>query len=587
MRPLRSLADVLSSLARTIAWPARRLAADRVIKKHGWVEVLVGGQVHAHRPRERLPPMLLRLLRRKEEPRVVLSRLERLVDELIADRHARGLLVKLQPIGGGWVDAVTIRAALDRLRAAGKQVLIHIGAEAGNRELLIATAGTRVLVPPASPIAAVGAAGSTLFVRDALAKAGVKLEVAAKGRYKSAPEQFTRMSRSETDLEQTRALVDALDGELLQAIASGRAIGLDRAQAMVDRCPMLGTEAEASGLCDGVAHDEDLLEEVKGLAGSAKVPELVPAGGYLRARELRPPFAWRKKSVGLVEVHGAIVDRGSPYLSHLERLAVQEAVVNDLRAALEDPQIGAVVLHVDSRGGSVTASDAIYAAVRRLDREKPVIACFGNVAASGGYYVACGARAIICSPLTITGSIGVFAMFPLWPKLARWLGVNHDVVKNRLHAAMYDPWKELGDEARGHAEREVTGMYDRFVDLVATARARPHEEIAAVAEGRVWTGRAAKDIGLIDGLGGISEAIARARTAAGRVRFEDEPVLVRSWHSQPRPHPPEARASELGVLLELMRGAPGAEVARELLALVLTRSAPTLPIVAHAPIEVN
>jgi protease-4 len=305
--------------------------------------------------------------------------------------------------------------------------------------------------------------------------------------------------------------------------------------------------------------------------------------------EMRPPWRRTKKHIGVVEVHGAIVDTGSPYLTYVDRLAVQQAVVNDLRAALEDPGIGAVILHVDSRGGSVTASDAIWSAVKRLDREKPVIACMGNVAASGGYYVACGARSIVCSPLTITGSIGVYAMYPVWPELARMIGVNHDVVKNRLHAAMYDPWREISEDARAHADREVAAMYDAFIGLVAEARGKTKEEIDAIAQGRVWSGRKAKALGLIDGLGGMEEALERAREAAPGVSFEEEPVLVHSWRNQGRPPPPDVSKnfalSELAH--EMLRLAPMGRVVEELALLSLTSKSRVLPVFAYAPFELS
>ena len=202
-------------------------------------------------------------------------------------------------------------------------------------------------------------------------------------------------------------------------------------------------------------------------------------------------------------------------------LAIDRAVVADLRGALEDPSINAVVLHVDSRGGSVTASDAIYSAVHRLDKEKPVVACFGDVSASGGYYVACGARSIVASPLTITGSIGVFAMIPTWPKLTEMLSVGHDVVKNRRHADLYDPWTGLREDERAFAQESVAAMYDAFISLVAESCGLTKEEVHAVAEGRVWSGKAARSHRLIDGVGGMDAC----RRDLGEQRLEHEIIV--------------------------------------------------------------
>jgi signal peptide peptidase SppA len=295
----------------------------------------------------------------------------------------------------------------------------------------------------------------------------------------------------------------------------------------------------------------------------------------------------KKKAVGVVEVHGAIVEQATMYGSYLDRLAVQKSVVSDLRAALEEPRIGAVVLHVDSRGGSVTASDAIYSAVQRLNREKPVIACFGDVSASGGYYVACGARAIVCSPLTLTGSIGVFAMYPTWPELGRRYGVGHDVIKNHAHAALYDPWTDMPAEAREHAEREVEAMYETFLALVAGARGRTRDQIHEVAQGRVWSGSAAHAAGLIDGLGGMPEAIERAKEGAPDLSFAEDPVIVRARGTLDRPDAPKKEdplPSSLAPLL-LARTTEGT-LLRELIALLLTTSR-GIPAVAWSPVSVD
>jgi protease IV len=569
-------------LIRLLFRPLRLRAKKRALREHGWIELHLEGAIHEFRPVPKLPPFVRRFLRREDEPRVVMSRLRKLVDELSIDPFAKGALVRIGFLGGGWASAAQIRAELDRLKQAGKTVVVHITSHAGNREMYVASAGTHLLMTPSGAIASVGASSSTLFVKDTLEKIGVKVEVASKGRYKSAPEQFTQNRRTPADLEQAKAIIDEVDRELVQAIASGRGISEADAETLIGRAPVLGTRAKEYGYCDRLARDEDLPEALKEITGAEKPPKMVGGGGYLELRDVSPLIERKKKYVGIVEVHGAIADRGSPYAPYFGHLAVQKAVVNDLRAALEDREIGAVVLHVDSRGGSVTASDAIYSAVRRLNREKPVIACFGDVAASGGYYVACGARAIVCSPMTITGSIGVFAMLPTWPELGRWLGVYHDVIKNHPNAALYDPWNPISEHARAHAQGEVDLMYESFLEIVAEARKKTRDEIATLAEGRVWTGRAAEKNQLVDGLGGIEEAIRRAKDAAGG-KFADDPVLVRSRRPHARPDPFAPKDGEDELAPEVQRATV---LVRELAGLALTSTAP-LRIVAYAPFTIE
>lgn len=545
----RLLLAPLSFLFRAIWYPIRARGRKKALEKHGWLELHLEGEVVEVRHPPRLPPLVQRLLRREEPIKVVLSRLRKFVDEVISDPYAKGVLVRLGILTSGWASAQEIRTLLNRIKEAKKDVVVHVVSHAGNKELLVASAGTKVLMTPAGMFAAVGTAVPGLFLKESLEKVGVKMEVAGKGRFKSAPERFTRTDRSEFDREQTQELVDALDDALIAAVSESRVMERDRAVKMLDEAPMVGTEAKMRGYCDAVVRDEELGGYVKDLEEVEEAPVFVGAGTYLNLRHLPPIFPGRKKRVGIVEVHGPIMDATPGRTSFPDGIAVDRAVVDDLRLALADPTIHAVVLHVDSRGGSVTASDVIYAAVKRLDGEKPVIACFGDVAASGGYYVACGARSIVCSPLSVTGSIGVFALLPTWPKLSQMLAVGHDVLKNRQNADLYDPWSGMDDEDRAHAGRSVAAIYDAFLGLVAGARGMTKEEVHEVAEGRVWTGRAARTHRLVDGLGGMEEAVDRAKDAAGG-RFEKDPVLVRSKSRRLRPNPltEQEAHSALGLL---------------------------------------
>lgn len=572
MRLLLFLLWPIRFLVSLITKPLIRRSRRKALSKHGWIEIHLEGEIRELRHQSRLPPIIKRWLRREDPPQVVLSRLRRFAAEAAEDPLVRGVLVRLDLLGGGWASAAAIRAELDKLKDAGKELYIHLANHAGNREFLIASAADRLSMTPAGAIAAIGSASKGLFLKDTLDRLGVRVEVAAKGRFKSAPEQMTRNDRSEWDRLQTKALIDTYDDALQDAIQRGRKLSAEKANALIDRAPVIGVHALEEGWCDELARDEDLPERVQSLLKLDEPPELVGAGRYLQwSDRLRKKPRRKDKVVGVVQVHGAIVDQASSYGSYFDRFAATKPVVSDLRAALEDDKVGAVILHVDSRGGSVTASDAIYAAVRRLDQEKPVIACFGDVSASGGFYVACGARAIVCSPLTITGSIGVFGMYPTWPELAERFDVHHDVIKNHAHAALNDPWVKMPEEARQHAEREVEAMYEVFLSLVAAARKKTRDQIHEVAEGRVWSGSAAHAVGLIDGLGGMQEALERAKAAAPELRFAEDPVYVHAKQTMDRPDPAPKSKDEGAILRELL--------------LLLRTSERALPIFAYAPIH--
>lgn len=553
MRALRLVFAPLALLLRVLLRPFVLLRRQRAAED-GWLELELGGELREYPPAPR--PRLMRLLRPRDDgPRVVVSELEALAKEITRDPRVRGLLVRLGPLGGGWATTQQVRAALAKVRDSGRKVVVHVTQYAGNREYLVATAATSLVTVPPAILAPVGSASNTLFLGELLEKVGVKVEVASAGRYKSAPDMLTRTTRSAPDREQAEALVRALDEALLGAVVEGRGLSREDAHAALDDAPYTGARAVARRLTDATVRDEDLPAHVQALDAREAPPALVRASDYLHARAVRPLVQRRRKYVGIVEVHGAIVDRGSPYLGMLERSAVEKVVVSDLRAALADRRVGAVVLHVNSRGGSVLASDVIYGAVARLAAEKPVIACFGDVAASGGYYVACGARAIVGSPLTVTGSIGVFGVLPTWPGLTERLWIHPDVVQTHKHASMADPWRARTDEERAHGQAEVEALYREFVALVARARQKTEAEVDALAQGRVWIGAEAHAHGLLDGLGGLDEAIDRAQTAAGG-RFAERPALVRAKKPRPRPDPPEV-AEKKAALVALATSALG------------------------------
>lgn len=545
LRYLRLLGIPLVVIWAIFIRPIQNRARKRILKKHGWLELKLDGQVVEMAPFEKLPQQLMKkLMNREDPPRVVMSRMRRFTKEVLEDKWARGVLVRIDSLQCGYAMADALRRELATLREAKKEVIVHIARNAGNLEMLVASAGTKIYATPVGALASVGASSVGLFMADTLERLGMKMEVVSRGRFKSAPERFTRTERSEADEEQTRAIIDEIDRKLVQSFADGRRIPEPDAVEMIDACPVIGSQALEAGMIDGIARDEDLGETVQQIEELDEPPKMIGAGRYLDARTIPPIFPGRKKKIGIVNVHGAIVDRAPPQQQFGGTAAVEKAVVNDLREALEDKNIAAVVLHVNSRGGSVTASDAIYSAVKRLDQEKPVIACFGDVAASGGYYVACGARSIVCDPLTITGSIGVFSMMPTFEQLTQKVAMGTDVVLNRRNAALFNPWQHRSEESTKATDAEVGAMYDRFLDIVGEARGFGREEADENAQGRVWTGRAARERRLVDSLGGMEEALRRAAEEA-TARVSEIPVLVSAKGNKSRPAPFTAEAASI------------------------------------------
>ncbi len=563
MKILRRLLLPLAALVLLVLLPLRRRSRRLALKKNGWAELRLVGEIVELQPARDVVQMLARrLLKRRDQPRVVLTRLRKFVDELSTDPYAKGVLVRMGRLGGGWAAADAVRVELLRIRESGRHLIIHLEGPVDNRQAMVAAVGTKVLMTPTAPMAAAGVASVGLFWRDALHRLGFKVEAISHGRFKSAPEQFTRTDRSEADREQTTAIVQQLDDALLDSLMAGRVLNRSDTEALIDAAPMGAPAAVAARFCDELARDEDLPEVLRKVEDADLAPTPIGAAYYLRVRQIPDIWPSRAKRVGVVRVHGPIIDQPAGLPLPEQQLATANTVVDDLRAALVDASIGAVVLHIDSRGGSVTASDTIFGAVARLDQQKPVIACLGDVAASGGYYVACAARSIVASPLTFTGSIGVFALMPTWAALSERLGIGRDSIKNRQHADIYDPWTGFDDQTRDHAQKEVDASYEAFIDLVAKSRELTRDEVDAVAQGRVWTGRDARQQRLLDDLGGFPAAVELAKVEAGGV-FAADPVIVSARGPQPRPAPVMTGAADAATLQwarpqdALLAGEPG------------------------------
>jgi protease-4 len=560
VRVLGALKTALVALIALLLTPLRKLARRRAVGDRAWVELELEGKiVRSLSPKDRARAKLRRALGRPDAPVVELEALKATAREIRADAAVVGVVVRVRGLDGGWALVAEVRDAIASIRATGRHVVVFAPRHLANHDLLAAAAGSHVLLAPASAFAAVGAASRGLFLGKALERLGLAIEVVSAGRYKSAPDALTRTDRSEADAEQTRALVNAIDAELVRAVASARQLGEDEAAARMDQAPLVGQRAVEAGLADAVCRDEELPDRLRGMdAASKDAPKVVPGGTYHGLTRRRPRFVKPRRVVGVVEVHGTILDDDPRRPPGSGRTAIDAHVVRDLRAALANPRIAAVVLSIDSRGGSVTAGDVIYGAVQRLADDKPVIACLEDVAASGGYYVACGANEIVASPLTVTGSIGVFAVVPTWPELMRRWEIGRDRLANRRFAGAYDPFTGFDIDERMKAEHEVHGIYELFLEIVAHARGKTRDEVHEVAQGRVWSGRDALGAGLVDAVGGFDEAVRRAKDAAGGV-IDEEPVTIHMNRAMPRPDPVEAAAlalaGQLGIAEDTARGA--------------------------------
>ncbi|MBK7400880.1 MAG: signal peptide peptidase SppA [Myxococcales bacterium] len=527
---IRLLFAPLSILLWVLLSPLRALRRARAAPKGALLEANLQGHVLEGPLR---PERWSFFARRRASAPTSLVAVRRLVDLALCDPRVAGLLVRVEHFTAGWATAAALRAELARLRAAGKRTVAYLPEGGGNVEMLVATGCETLIAPPVVDIAPVGPRATGVFLHDLLDQAGVDVELLARKEFKSAGDRLARQSRSEPDRLQTEALIGAFDGALVAAIAEGRQLTVEEAKAARDLGPTRAKVAVERKLLDRVAHDDEL-------PAALGDPKLGSAARYLRAKRSHPfPVRFRRRVIGVVQVHGTITD-DAPMVGGFGRMAVAKQVVADLRAATLDPRVAGVVLDIDSPGGTVTGSDAIFAAVRRLAKDKPVVARMGDVAASGGYYVAMAARTVIAHPLTITGSIGVVSLRPVLARLAARFGVARDAIHLGRFADLESLLRAPTDEERALLDREIDGHYAEFVELVAASRKRPLEEIEPLCRGRVYTGEAAHGLGLVDALGGFTDAVARVRAEVGPV--DDEPVVIVGKHPSPRPPTPKVAA---------------------------------------------
>jgi protease IV len=468
--------------------------------------------------------------------------LSRRVEELARDPKLVGVVVRIESLDGGWARLRSIRAALGRIRAAGKRLVVHVSAP-DVRAYYVASVGDSLLVDETGPLALTGLGASVTFLAEGLEKAGVEMEAEFRGAYKSAAETFTRSDMSPAHREALDAVLDGLDAEVVGAVAAARRLEPARAAELLRGGPYTAEEAERAGLVDAVRYEDEIPAwlEVKALG-------TIPGWRRRRLRPLRwRPVLHARRRVQVVSLHGMIVDgEGGDFP---RRLLGAEAAGRALARAREDDRVAAVVLHIDSRGGSATASDRIWRDVVLLGKKKPVVACFEDAAASGGYYLACAAARIVAQPTTLTGSIGVLAMKPNLEGLLDRLGIRTVFLNRGDAAAMLHPARGLSDDERRRLAAEVDALYRQFVRKVAEGRKLEPDAAEAVAQGRVWLGADAKERGLVDELGDAEAAIDVARGLARRRPGEE--LVVEDVHPVPR---------RRGLLVRLLSDPAGALV---------------------------
>ena len=449
------------------------------------------------------------------------------------DDRVAGLIARVQLSAAPAGPVQELRDAIAAFTAR-KPSLAWAETYPGTLAYYLASAFTEVWLQPSGTVGLIGFATNALFLRDALDKAGIEAQFVTRGKYKSAVNVFTEDHYTDAHKEADSRLIESLHAQVWQAIADSRGIDVAAVDELANRAPLLRDDAVTGHLVDRIGFRDEAYSRIAELAGVEGIsPETGDAdsdGGpprlflsrYAQARKNTPPIpslpGRKKPTIAVVTVAGAIVSgRGGPPFAPLGRpSAGADTIAAALRQAGADDNVAAVVLRVDSPGGSVTGSETIWREVARVRAKgKPVVASMGAVAASGGYYISMDADVIVANPGTITGSIGVLTGKLIARGLKERLGVNSDSVRTNDNADAWSPNAPFTEEQHALVEAEADLFYADFVQRVAEARGMSTEAVDAVARGRVWTGADAAEHGLVDELGGLRDAVRRAKVLAG------------------------------------------------------------------------
>ena len=450
------------------------------------------------------------------------------------DPRVAGLIARVQLPAAAAGPVQELREAIAAFTAV-KPSLAWAETYPGTLSYYLASAFGEVWMQPSGTVGLIGFATNALFLRDALDKAGIEAQFVARGEYKSAANLFTQDRYTDAHREADTRLLESLRGQVWEAIAESRNIGQEALDGLADQAPLLRDIAVESGLIDRVGFRDEAYARIAELVGAKDIsPDSGDADGddapsrlylsrYARATgpggPARPSMPGRgpKSTIAVVTVAGPIVSgRGGSRLPFGSSNAGGDTIAAALREAAHDDSVSAIVLRVDSPGGSVSASETIWREVKKArERGKPVVASMGAVAASGGYYVSMGADAIVANPGTITGSIGVLTGKLVARDLKDRLGVGSDAVRTNANADAWSVNAPFTPEQHAQVEAEADLVYDDFVQRVAQGRHLSIEAVEAVARGRIWTGADALDHGLVDELGGLRAAVRRAKVLAG------------------------------------------------------------------------
>lgn len=444
------------------------------------------------------------------------------LEKAAADPSIKYVFLRADQVSGGFATLEEFRDALVRFRQSGKAVVAYLE-NPGNGSYYLATAADKIYLNSLHGGSSnlVGISANLMFLKDLLDKVGVNCQLIRHGKYKSAGEMYIKNAPSAENFEQNKVMVDGLWKSLLGTMAEARGLAPETLNGLIDNLSLnFPEDFLEAGLVDELVDRAALIDKLCTLAGvdGQDNLHLVRFQDYIEAKISK--VAAKKAQVGILFADGSIVEG-----DELQDIA-GDRFVREIEKIRKDDAIKSVVLRVNSPGGSVLASEKIRTALALLMQEKPVVASYGDYAASGGYWISAGCQKVYSDATSITGSIGVFSLIPDLGKVPGKVGVNMVAVNSNKHSDMLGLMRPLDAEEQAYMQASVEDIYETFVNIVAVARNMEPEAVDAIAQGRVWTGMDALGIGLVDEIGTLREAVSYAASLAGLLSEDDFSVTA-------------------------------------------------------------
>jgi protease-4 len=439
------------------------------------------------------------------------------LDELIGairrarnDRAIDGIILKIEPNDLSLAEIWELREALREFKEKSNKEIYAYFDDADNKNYLLATIADKIYASPTGGVEIPGLAANMTFIKGTLDWLGVRFEAVKHGKYKSAVEPLTRTTPSSASAQAITALLDDHWEIFLPGLAAGRKKTEEEMLKLInEQAIFTAAKAREAGLIDEILYYDEVEERLEREQGrNVYIVEKYLDRSYRQ-------YDWKRvPTIAVVEVNGAIVYGNSGFNLLFGEVVGSATIAEALNQAAEDSSVDAIVLRIDSPGGSITGSDLILREVIRARKKKPIIVSMGTLAASGGYYIACAADHIVADPFTITGSIGVFSLKLDAGELLGKIGLTHAVFKRGEHADADSLWRGYSDDEKLILQAHIDALYQEFIDRVADGRRLSPEKVDELAQGRVWSGTSAKEIGLVDEIGDIGKAIDAAKRFA-------------------------------------------------------------------------